>query len=166
MQHVTTTSMVSFACAASQRVLRVASRRRRGRETAAGKQRLCRASVERVGNENSSQKSQPWPSKPVAGAPLHTTRPPGPIQAGTLSAVELSCHPSESRTATDPVFRKWKTPHGMRWFFPSEMVQEGVFSPFLISVGTSIPLIFLFILAWPLFLDQLTALPPLDQVKW
>ena len=59
----------------------------------------------------------------------------------------------------DPVFGAWKIPHGMRFFFKNELVTPGVFSPVLISIGTTLPLLFLLTLLWPQIVDQLSALP-------
>ena len=59
----------------------------------------------------------------------------------------------------DPVFGAMKIPHGMRFFFKHELVTEGVFSPVLISVGTTLPLLVLGMLLWPQIVEQLSALP-------
>lgn len=65
--------------------------------------------------------------------------------------------------AVDPIFPVWKIPHGMLWFFKKEEVKEGVFSPILISVGTSLPLMYLLLLLWPSIVAQADSMPPISK---
>ena len=97
--------------------------------------------------EQASSQQEPEASQPT-GTGTFTKDTPAAAQSR-----------KDEANQNDPVFGSMKIAHGMRFFFKHELVAEGVFSPVLISVGTTLPLLVLGMLLWPQIVEQLSALP-------